>query len=194
MWESGTYEKWIDVMHSVYPNIDRDTSKLDSKNKPFKSVYYEVGGDNDKLLRESDLMSFQLWLRAGKLMAKMFMDHHAGMLALGPVKALQLLQKRKSQLIDKATNPPMVAPTSLKNQRASLLHGDITYIDQITGQDGFRPAYLVNPSTADLVADIQDTRQIINSAYFVDLFMMLQNINTRSMPVEAVIEMKEENF
>ena len=96
-----------------------------------------------------------------------------GMLALGPVKALQLLQKRKSQLIDKATNPPMVAPTSLKNQRASLLHGDITYIDQITGQDGFRPAYLVNPSTADLVADIQDARQIINSAYFVDLFVML---------------------
>lgn len=77
MWESGTYEKWIEVMHSVYPNIDRDTSKLDSKNKPFKSVYYEVGGDNDKLLRESDSMSFQLWLRAGKLMAKMFMDHHA---------------------------------------------------------------------------------------------------------------------
>ena len=93
-----------------------------------------------------------------------------GMLALGPVKALQLLQKRKSQLIDKATNPPMVAPTSPQNQRASLLPGDITYIDQITGQDGFRPAYLVNPSTADLVADIQDTRQIINSAYFVDLF------------------------
>ncbi|MFH4293766.1 portal protein, partial [Acinetobacter baumannii] len=49
-------------------------------------------------------------------------------------------------------------------------------------------------STADLVADIQDTRQIINSAYFVDLFMMLQNINTRSMPVEAVIEMKEEKL
>ncbi|MDH8265416.1 portal protein, partial [Klebsiella pneumoniae] len=38
------------------------------------------------------------------------------------------------------------------------------------------------------------TRQIINSAYFVDLFMMLQNINTRSMPVEAVIEMKEEKL
>lgn len=39
-----------------------------------------------------------------------------------------------------------------------------------------------------------DTRQTINSAYFVDLFMMLQNINTRSMPVEAVIEMKEEKL
>lgn len=60
MWESGTYEKWIEVMHSVYPNIDRDTSKLDSKNKPFKSVYYEVGGDNDKLLRESGFDEFPI--------------------------------------------------------------------------------------------------------------------------------------
>ncbi|EAC1527526.1 phage tail protein [Escherichia coli] len=195
MWESGTYEKWIEVMHSVYPNIDRDTSKLDSKNKPFKSVYYEVGGDNDKLLRESGFDEFPIMAPRWEVNGEdVYGSSCPGMLALGPVKALQLLQKRKSQLIDKATNPPMVAPTSLKNQRASLLPGDITYIDQITGQDGFRPAYLVNPSTADLVADIQDTRQIINSAYFVDLFMMLQNINTRSMPVEAVIEMKEEKL
>lgn len=195
MWESGTYEKWVDVMHSVYPNIDRDTVKLDSKNKPFKSVYYEVGGDSDKLLRESGFDEFPIMAPRWEVNGEdVYGSSCPGMLALGPVKALQLLQKRKSQLIDKATNPPMVGPASLKNQRVSLLPGDITYIDQITGQDGFKPAYLVNPSTADLVADIQDTRQTINSAYFVDLFMMLQNINTRSMPVEAVIEMKEEKL
>ncbi|WP_080089692.1 portal protein, partial [Salmonella enterica] len=195
MWESGTYEKWVDVIHSVYPNIDRDTEKLDSKNKPFKSVYYEVGGDNDKLLRESGFDEFPIMAPRWEVNGEdVYGSSCPGMLALGPVKALQLLQKRKSQLIDKATNPPMVGPTSLKNQRVSLLPGDITYIDQMTGQDGLKPAYLVNPSTADLVADIQDTRQTINSAYFVDLFMMLQNINTRSMPVEAVIEMKEEKL
>jgi hypothetical protein len=116
------------------------------------------------------------------------------MIALGQVKALQLEQRRKSQMIDKQTNPPMVGPSSLKNQRVSLLPGDITYIDQMTGQDGFKPAYLVNPDMNGLLADIQDTRQIIDRAYFVDLFMMLQSINTRSMPVEAVIEMKEEKL
>lgn len=55
------------------------------------------------------------------------------MLALGQVKALQVEQKRKAQLIDKATNPPMVAPTSLKNQRVSLLPGDVTYLDVLSG-------------------------------------------------------------
>ncbi|HBY7665187.1 TPA: phage tail protein [Klebsiella pneumoniae] len=195
MWDSGNYESWIEVIHAVYPNIDRDTAKLNSKNKPVKSVYYEVGGDSDKLLRESGFDEFPIMAPRWEVNGEdVYGSSCPGMIALGQVKALQLEQKRKSQLIDKATNPPMVGPSSLRNQRVSLLPGDITYIDQVTGQDGFKPAYLVNPNTADLLADIQDTRKIINSAYFVDLFMMLQNINTRSMPVEAVIEMKEEKL
>lgn len=195
LWENGTYESWIEVIHAVYPNIDRDTAKLNSKNKPVKSVYYEVGGDSDKVLRESGFDEFPIMAPRWEVNGEdVYGSSCPGMIGLGQVKALQLEQKRKSQLIDKATNPPMVGPSSLKNQRVSLLPGDITYIDQMTGQDGFKPAYLVNPNTADLLADIQDTRQIINSAYFVDLFMMLQNINTRSMPVEAVIEMKEEKL
>ncbi|MEX3020246.1 portal protein [Kluyvera sp. STS39-E] len=195
MWESGTYETWIEVVHAVYPNIDRDTAKLDSKNKPIKSVYFEVGGDNDKLLRESGFDEFPIMAPRWEVNGEdVYGSSCPGMIALGQVKALQLEQKRKSQLIDKATNPPMVGPSSLKTQRVSLIPGAINYIDTMQGQDGLRPAYLVNPNTADLLADIQDTRQVINSAYFVDLFMMLQSINTRSMPVEAVIEMKEEKL
>ena len=195
LWESGSYETWIEVIHAVYPNIDRDTGKLDSKNKRVKSVYFEVGGDNDKLLRESGFDEFPIMAPRWEVNGEdVYGSSCPGMIALGQVKALQLEQKRKSQLIDKATNPPMVGPSSLKSQRVSLLPGDVTYLDVMTGQDGLKPAYLVNPNTADLLADIQDTRQMINSAYFVDLFMMLQNINTRSMPVEAVIEMKEEKL
>ncbi|HDH0766787.1 TPA: phage tail protein [Klebsiella pneumoniae] len=195
LWESGSYETWIEVIHAVYPNIDRDTGKLDSKNKRIKSVYFEVGGDNDKLLRESGFDEFPIMAPRWEVNGEdVYGSSCPGMIALGQVKALQLEQKRKSQLIDKATNPPMVGPSSLKSQRVSLLPGDVTYLDVMTGQDGLKPAYQVNPNTADLLADIQDTRQMINSAYFVDLFMMLQNINTRSMPVEAVIEMKEEKL
>lgn len=195
MWEAGNYEQWVEVMHAVYPNVDRDTGRMDSKNKPYKSVYYEVGGDGDKLLRESGFDEFPIiaprWTVNGE---DVYGSKCPGMTALGQIKALQLEQKRKSQIIDKVTNPPMVGPSSLKNQRVSLLPGDITYIDQMTQQDGFRPAYQVNPDMSGLLADIQDTRQIIDRCYFVDLFRMLQSINTRSMPVEAVIEMKEEKL
>ncbi|EOC1198850.1 phage tail protein [Cronobacter sakazakii] len=195
MWDNGTYEQWVEVVHAVYPNVDRDTGKLDSKNKPFKSVYYETGGDSDKVLRESGYDEFPIiaprWEVNGE---DVYGSSCPGMIALGQVKALQLEQKRKSQLIDKQTNPPMVGPSALKTQRVSLLPGDITYVDQLGQADGFRPAYMVNPDMNGLLADIQDTRQVINDAYFVNLFMMLQQINTRSMPVEAVIEMKEEKL
>ncbi|WP_336709623.1 MULTISPECIES: portal protein [unclassified Cedecea] len=195
LWDTGAYETWIEVVQAVYPNLNRDTGKLDAKNKLYKSVYYETGGDNDRVLRESGFDEFPILAPRWEVNGEdVYGSSCPGMLALGQVKALQLEQKRKSQLIDKATNPPMVGPSSLKNQRVSLLPGDITYIDQMGSQDGFKPAYLVNPNTADLIADIQDTRSIINSAYFTDLFMMLQNVNTRSMPVEAVIEMKEEKL
>lgn len=193
--ENGNYEAWHEVMYAVFPNRDRKTGSLLSKDKPFKSVYYECSGDGDKLLRESGFDEFPIMAPRWEVNGEdVYGSSCPGMLALGQVKALQLEQKRKSQLIDKATNPPMIGPSSLKNQRVSLLPGDITYIDQVQGSDGLRPAYLVNPNTADLLADIQDTRQIINSAFFVDLFMMLQNTNTRSMPVEAVIAMKEEKI
>lgn len=195
MWENGTYEEWIEVNQCISPNINRDTGKLDSKNKLSKSVYFETGGDSDKLLRESGYDEFPIMAPRWEVNGEdVYASSCPGMLSLGQVKALQKMQIRKAQLIDKATNPPMVAPTSLKNQRISLLPGDVTYLDVVSGQDGFKPAYLVNPNTGDLLNDIQDTRQTINSAYFVDLFMMLQNINTRSMPVEAVIEMKEEKL
>ncbi|ECF1703346.1 phage tail protein [Salmonella enterica subsp. enterica] len=195
LWDSGRYETWVQVVHAVFPNVNRDTGRMDSKNKLYKSVYYEKTGDGDKLLSEMGFDEFPnlspRWEINGE---DVYGSNCPGMLALGQIKALQLEQRRKSQLIDKATNPPMIGPAALKKERVSMIPGAITYIDQVTGTEGLRPAYLVNPNTADLVADIQDTRQIIDRSYFVDLFMMLQNVNTRSMPVEAVIEMREEKL
>lgn len=195
LWDAGRYETWVQVVHAVFPNVNRDTGRMDSKNKLYKSVYYEKTGDGDTLLSEMGFDEFPnlspRWEINGE---DVYGSNCPGMLALGQIKALQLEQKRKSQLIDKATNPPMIGPSALKKERVSMIPGAITYIDQVTGTEGLRPAYLVNPNTADLMADIQDTRQIIDRSYFVDLFMMLQNVNTRSMPVEAVVEMREEKL
>lgn len=193
-WATQTTETWHDVIHAVYPNLNRQTGKMDAKNKRYKSVYFEKAGD-DKVLRESGFDEFPILAPRWEVNGEdAYGSNCPGMTALGQVKALQLEQKRKSQLIDKATNPPMVGPSSLKTQRVSQLPGAVTYVDQLTGQDGLKPLYMVNPNTADLLNDIQDTRDIIRSAYFVDLFLMLQNINTRSMPVEAVNELREEKL
>lgn len=194
-WDSQQYEQWFEVVHVVEPNMNRDTGKLDSKNKRFSSVYFELGGGSDKLLSEKGFDDMPIMAPRWDINGEdVYGSSCPGMIALGSVKALQLEQKRKAQAIDKLVNPPMVGPTSMRNQRASLLPGEITYVDQVSNQTAFQPAYTINPRINELVADIQDTRSLIDSAYFVDLFMMLQNVNTRSMPVEAVVEMKEEKL
>ncbi|UPY96254.1 portal protein [Pectobacterium sp. 21LCBS03] len=195
MWSNGSYEQWVDVTQAVYPNLNRDTGRMDSKNKRYSSVYFEAAGENNKVLRESGYDEFPILAMRWDVNGEdVYGSSCPGMMALGSVKALQLMQKRKGQLLDKQTNPALVGPSTLKNQRVSMLPGDITYVDQMTQQDGLRPVYQVQPDYNGLLADIQDVRASIDSAYFKDLFMMLQTINTRSMPVEAVNELREEKL
>ncbi|MBT0456879.1 portal protein [Morganella morganii] len=195
-WNSGQYGQWVNVVHAVYPNLDRQTGKLEAKHKAYKSVYYEANSTDDKLLRESGYDEFPIMAPRWEVNGEdVYGSSCPGMVALGSVKALQLLQRRKAQMIDKITNPPLQAPASIKSQRISTIPGGINYLPIADVNNQIKPLFQIPANgTNGLLEDIQDTRQIIDHAYFVDLFRMMQTVNTRSMPVEAVAEMREEKL
>lgn len=195
-WNSGQYSQWVNVVHAVYPNLDRQTGKLEAKHKAYKSVYYEATSTDDKLLRESGYDEFPIMAPRWEVNGEdVYGSSCPGMVALGSVKALQLLQRRKAQMIDKITNPPLQAPASIKSQRISTIPGGINYLPMADVNNQIKPLFEIPANgTNGLLEDIQDTRQIIDHAYFVDLFRMMQTVNTRSMPVEAVAEMREEKL
>lgn len=195
-WNSGQYGQWVNVVHAVYPNLDRQTGKLEAKHKAYKSVYYEANSTDDKLLRESGYDEFPIMAPRWEVNGEdVYGSSCPGMVALGSVKALQLLQRRKAQMIDKITNPPLQAPASIKSQRISTIPGGINYLPMADVNNQIKPLFEIPANgTNGLLEDIQDTRQIIDHAYFVDLFRMMQTVNTRSMPVEAVAEMREEKL
>lgn len=195
-WNSGQYGQWVNVVHAVYPNLDRQTGKLEAKHKAYKSVYYEATITDDKLLRESGYDEFPIMAPRWEVNGEdVYGSSCPGMVALGSVKALQLLQRRKAQMIDKITNPPLQAPASIKSQRISTIPGGINYLPMADVNNQIKPLFQIPANgTNGLLEDIQDTRQIIDHAYFVDLFRMMQTVNTRSMPVEAVAEMREEKL
>lgn len=195
-WNSGQYGQWVNVVHAVYPNLDRQTGKLEAKHKAYKSVYYEANSTDDKLLRESGYDEFPVMAPRWEVNGEdVYGSSCPGMVALGSVKALQLLQRRKAQMIDKITNPPLQAPASIKSQRISTIPGGINYLPMADVNNQIKPLFQIPANgTNGLLEDIQDTRQIIDHAYFVDLFRMMQTVNTRSMPVEAVAEMREEKL
>jgi hypothetical protein len=96
-----------------------------------------------------------------------------GIDALGDVKQLQMMQKRKGQAIEKMVNPPLTGSTQLKSQKVSLLPGDVTYEDVGQARAGLRPIHEVKPDLSHFVLDIQEVQYRIDRAFYVPLFQML---------------------
>jgi hypothetical protein len=114
--------------------------------------------------------------------------------ALGDIKQLQAMQRRMIQSIDKMVNPPMTAPMSLRNQKASLLPGDITYVDGNQGQAGFKPAHEVKMPLGELQVLIQQTSQRVQKCFYEDLFLMLANSDRRQITAREIEERHEEKL
>ena len=194
MLDSGQLDTWIDVVHAVEPNDEYDARKPLAKFKRFRSVYYERGCEQDIFLRESGFDEFPIMAPRWSITGEDIYGHSPGMDALGDIKALQLEQKRKAQAIDKLVNPPMTAPSSLRNTRGSLLPGDVTYVDVAQGQQGFAPVYEINPRINELMLDIQDNQGRIRRAFFEDLFLMIANDTRSNITAREIQERHEEKL
>ena len=192
MYDAHNLDQWIPIIHAVEPRADRDIRKRDSKNMPWASWYFEIGGDKGKFLRESGFRQFPAvcprWSTAGGDIY----GNSPGMEALGDIKQLQHEQLRKAQVIDFQTKPPLQVPTSLKNRDVEMLPGGITYVD---GAAGIKTAFEVNLNLQHLLMDIQDCRERVRGAFYADMFLMLATAgpNTR-MTATEVAERHEEKL
>ncbi|HEY5993339.1 MAG TPA: portal protein [Gallionellaceae bacterium] len=194
MYDSGSLDKWVTVVHAVEPRADREPGKRDARNMPWKSVYYELGGDPDKPLRVSGYKSFRVLAPRWAVSGGDVYGSSPGMEALGDIKQLQQEQLRKSQGIDYMSNPPLQVPSQLKNRDVDRLPGGITFYDPAGASPGIRSMFEVRLDLNHLLADIQDVRSRINSSFYADLFLMLANdVDTRKTATE-VAQLQEEKM
>lgn len=184
MYENNQMGQWVEVAHIVRRNKDFKPGMIGAKHKKYQSIYMERAGNGrnedsiDGFLRESGFDEFPVMCPRWSVTGEDPYGNSPAMNALGDIKALQLMEKRAAQMIDKGANPPMVAPSSLRNQRASLLPGDVTYVDVNQGQQGFAPVYEPNPTwLGALEQKILKHEQRIKRAFFEDLFLMLANMD-----------------
>lgn len=192
MYDRGSLDQWIRIIHAIEPRADRDIRKRDSLNMAWGSYYFEVGGSKDKFLRESGFKEFPgvvpRWATAGGDIY----GNSPGMEALGDVKQLQHEQLRKAQVIDYQTKPPLQVPTSLKNRDVETLPGGVTFVE---GQSqGIKTAFEVNLNLQHLLEDIQDVRERVRGAFYADLFLMLANATDTRMTATEVAERHEEKL
>lgn len=189
-----SYGAWIKLCHAIEPRADRDPRKRDNRNMAWRSVYFEVGQSDRKVLRESGFETFpglcSRWATAGGDVY----GNGPGMEVLGDIKQLQHEQLRKAQGIDYMTKPPLQAPLGMKDQESDFLPGGISYFDATTASAGVRAAFQVQIDLQHLVADIQDVRERIKGGFYADLFLMLSNIDHTGMTATEVAERHEEKL
>ncbi len=195
LWRSGKREALADVVHAVRPRQDRDPSMVDARNMAWSSHYYEPA-EKSKFLRESGFEGNPILSPRWDVTEEDAYGVPPTFDALANSKALQIQQKRKAQAIDKHVDPPMWADSSLKNQRASLLPGDITYSAATAtgGNPGFRPVYEIKPELGPLLEDIQDTRLWVSKAMYEDLFLMLSMSDRKQITAREIEERHEEKL
>lgn len=199
-YEQGNLQVWIDVCHIVMPNKDYNPQKPLSKNKKFLSYYYEAGtsydlkSSGDIYLRESGYNYFPILVPRWETTAEdVYGTNCPGMEALGDIKQLQNGEKRIMEAVDKMIRPPMKGPTSMKGQAASIISGDITYIDNVNGQ-GFEPVYEVNFRIQEMELKQNQVRQRIQRAFYEDLFLMLSNTDRRQITAREIDARYEEKL
>lgn len=176
LWERGSYEQRVDISWIVTPNVDADPSRLYPQDRmPFHSCYFERGGPQDRFLREGGYEHFPFMVPRWDVTGEdTYGTDSPGMVALGDVKMLQLMQRNKAKAVAKALDPPLMAPTSLTGRAASLLPGGLTLVDVREGMAGLRPIHEVRlEGVAVFQGDIQETQYRIRRSFYEDLFLML---------------------
>lgn len=200
LFQSGNYETPIYVMHVITSNMEYDPRRIEAKYAmPYSSCYYEqgfVGNYQQQIsdavtqgfLKESGLPYFPIlapqWERAGE---DTYGTTCPGMEALGTVKEIQNTEKRLSKAIEKQLNPPMQGPSSLRNQRPSLIAGDFTAVDNLSDKGGLRPVHEVNMAVQHVDQRILHMEQRVDRCFYVDMFLMLDRMQGVQPRTEAEI-------
>lgn len=211
-WDRGNYEAPVTLAWLIQPNEDASDDYADTASMPFESVYFELGigeaasaggtgaspsgGSVDaKYLRRSGFKEFPIMVPRWDVTGEdSYGTSCPGMMALPDLKSLMVQVKRKAQAIEKMVNPPVQAPSGARNQVISMLPGGVSYVDARDNNGGIKPIHTVEPDVQHLMGDIQDLRSQVERAFYMDLFLLLQNIDRGQMTAREVDERHEEKM
>jgi hypothetical protein len=190
------------VIHLIFPRDDRkpdeaetvfnrDPRKIDPKNKPFASLWFEEGA-KDTFLRESGFNTFPgfgvRWDVTGQ-------DVYGGSPCMDILAECRMLQSIKYTALKaehKRADPPTVVPGSLKHP--DLLPGGVNVVDTQQQGNAVYAAQNVNPDTQGAIYFMQYTREQLQEGLYNDLFAMISSSPTNNMTATQVAEMQEEKL
>lgn len=199
-YDRGDSQKRWRILHAVQPNEYQEKGVKGIRGMPFSSVYMHLGSTGDDAILEvkgyhDNPISAPRW----DVQSDDVYGDGPGSLMLPAVKSLQALERRSGQIVDKVTAPNMALPASMRNQVLNHNAGQPTYFPDamFNGQGGSRgfQLYQVDQHAIGSVAEqIARHEQRVNTGYFVDLFLMLEQSDRRQITAREIEERHEEKL
>jgi len=184
-YDTANYEARFRVVQFIEPNPDHDPEKLESANKPFRTVYYEQGAAGsdasrypddfkNNFLEKSGFEEFPVHVIRWDLSNEdTYGTDCPAMVALGDTKGLQIMERRKAQGLDKMVTPVLTGPPQLKQAAVSKQNIPSGYIANDGSGERVQSAYQVNVPFQEMSIEMDRVEQRINEAFFVNLFMAI---------------------
>lgn len=180
----------FDIKHAVFPRKEYDPLKIDAKNKPWASVWISMEGqkkDKSKILRESgfDEFPFHIWR-----MMKETGETYGRCPSINMIKTIIGLNEMNKDIMmasQLAVEPPVDVHVNQRETYSRLPRAVNYYTD--SGQETKVPDLSLNlPVGYEALKLKQDE---INSAYFVDLFLLIAS-REGTMTATEVLELQGE--
>jgi hypothetical protein len=187
LYDEGKLDTWVLLAQCCEPNRGHDPGNAMSK--AWTNVWFELeegGGAAKDFLKISGYDTFPVCAPRWNVNGEDIYGYSPGMDALGDVRALQQLERRKLATADKIVNPPLLAPASLRNQRVSMMSGDVNYLDNATTPNArFEPLYVVPPSAMQVVEEsVMTHERRVKDTFYATLWMLISE-DQRATPATA---------
>lgn len=180
LWTTGNYDSLVQVTHYLGPNQDFDpASRGGRKAKPWSSDYYETAAPygETKFLGRFGFAEFPAYIPRWAVTGEdVYGTNCPGMMSLGDIKSLQILEKRKAQGIDKLVNPPLVGPGQLRNTPVNALPGGLTTYDGDPQRTELKALYQLQIPVNEIRAEIAAMERRVDDNFFVELFLAISNM------------------
>ena len=175
------------ICHAIEPD------SMHVSRHEYMSVYWELHGETDKVLRVGGFDSFPVMAPRWTAIDADVYGYGPASEALPDIKTLMKMKADFLQGLNKQVNPPVVASRQVLMGGVKTMPGGITYVD---GQVGpmVSPLYAVNMPLQEVANSIEQYKNDVRRALYVDLFMMLTEQNQGQMTAREVAERHEEKM
>lgn len=184
MAKKGNNQQYITVLHVVRPRFHRDMKKIDKENKKFESIY--IDKDNKTLLEEGGYDKFPFFVGSFINDPSSPYAYGPGHLSLYDGKTLNQMMLTTIRAAQKQTDPPITIPHDGYIMPFLQDPGSINY--RLTSDPRDEAKGIISGANFQVgMQMIQDSRDMIRQAFFVDLFLSITN-TTKRMTVPELQE------